>query len=170
MTKCLNCGTEYEGKFCPECGQKADTGRFTMRFIFENLAVAILGRDGSIWFTIKSLFARPASMIVDILGGKRKRYFSPFPMLFFALTLYIVITSFTSGFVLKDTLEHELLEDPDFLNEAEHKPQTIAFLHLVHKGIVFFSNHYTLCYLLTLPLLVVAARACFGKSNRKRYY
>ena len=168
--KCLNCGNEFEGKYCPECGQSADTGRFTMRFIFENLAAAILGRDGSIWFTLKNLFARPASMIVDILGGKRKRYFSPFPMLFLALTLYIIITSFTSGFVLKDTLEHELLEDPDFFNEAEHNPKTIAFMHLVHKLIVFFSNHYTLCYLLTLPLLVVAARACFGKSNRKRYY
>ena len=168
--KCLNCGNEFEGKFCHECGQKADTGRFTMRFIFENLAAAIISRDGSIWLTLKSLFTRPGAMIVDILNGKRKRYFSPFPMLFFALTLFIVITSFTSGFVLKDTLEHELLEDPDFFNEAEHNPKTIAFMHLVHKGIVFFSNHYTLCYLLTLPLLVMAARAGFGKSNRKRYY
>lgn len=168
--KCLNCDTEFEGNFCPECGQSAKTDRFTMKFILQNLTTAILGRDGGVWFTLKNLFTRPASMIVDILGGKRKKYFSPFPMLFFALTLYILITSFTSGFVLKDTLEHELLEDPDFFNEAEHNPKTIAFMHLVHKGIVFFSNHYTLCYLLTLPLLVVAARACFGKSNRKRYY
>ena len=56
--KCLNCGNEFEGKFCPECGQKADTGRFTMRFIFENLAAAIISRDGSIWFSLKSLFSR----------------------------------------------------------------------------------------------------------------
>ena len=42
--KCLNCGTEFEGKFCPECGQSAKTGRFTMRFIFENLMEAILSK------------------------------------------------------------------------------------------------------------------------------
>ena len=30
-------------------------------------------------------------MIVDILNGKRKKYISPFPMLFMALTLYILI-------------------------------------------------------------------------------
>lgn len=23
-TKCLNCGTEFEGKYCPECGQDAN--------------------------------------------------------------------------------------------------------------------------------------------------
>lgn len=170
MMKCLNCGNEFEGNFCPECGQKADTGRFTMRFILENMVTAVLGRDGSLWFTLKNLFTRPGSMIVDILNGKRKRYFSPFPMLFFALTLFIVITSFTSGFVLKESLEKEVLEDPNFFNEDEHKSETVQFMHLIHSGIVFYSSHYTLCYLLTLPLLVVAARACFGKSNRKRYY
>ena len=112
--KCLNCGNEFEGKFCPECGQRADTGRFTMRFIFENLAAAIISRDGSIWFTLKNLFARPASMIVDILNGKRKRYFSPFPMLFLALTLYILITSVTTGFMVKEAFK-EGVTDPSYL-------------------------------------------------------
>ncbi|MBO7082744.1 MAG: DUF3667 domain-containing protein [Bacteroidales bacterium] len=171
--KCLNCGNEFEGNFCPECGQKADMGRFTMKFIFENLAAAIVSRDGSIWFTLKNLFTRPGSMIVDMLGGKRKKYFSPFPMLFFALTLYIVITSFTSGFVLNDAFDELMItdmeQDPEFGEEA-HKEATMAFMRLFQQGVAFFSNHYTLCYLLTLPLLVVAARACFGKSNRKRYY
>ena len=59
ITTCLNCGTEFEGNFCPECGQKADTGRFTMRFIFENLVAAFTSKDGGLWFTLKSLFTRP---------------------------------------------------------------------------------------------------------------
>lgn len=170
--KCLNCGNEFEGQFCPECGQRADTGRFTMRFIIENLAAAVISRDGSIWFTLKSLFTRPGSMIVDILEGKRKRYFSPFPMLFFALTLYIIITSFTSGFVLKEALDQNMVEQIKHEQEAIEgtNQESIELLNLFHKGVSFYSNHYTLCYMLTLPLLVVAARACFGKSNRKRYY
>ena len=168
--KCLNCGNEFDGKFCPECGQSADTGRFTFKFIGENLIAAVLGRDGGIWFTLKNLFTRPGEMIVDILDGKRKKYFSPFPMLFFTLTLYILITSFTSGFVIKDSFEQIMIEDPNFFNDGQHNPETAAIMHLLHQCIVFFSNHYTLCYLLTLPLLVVAVRTCFGKSNRKRYY
>ena len=166
--KCLNCGNEFEGKFCPECGQRADTGRFTMRFIFENLAAAIISRDGSIWFTLKSLFIRPGSMIVDILNGKRKRYFSPFPMLFMALTLYILITSVTTGFMVQ-----EAFKDVDVaLSEQteEITPQTTEVYNAIKQTVSFFINHYTLCFLLTLPLLVVAARACYGRANRKRYY
>jgi Protein of unknown function (DUF3667). len=96
-TKCLNCGTEFEGDFCPKCGQSADTGRFTMRFIFENLLAAFLSKDGGIWFTIKNLFSRPGAMIVEILNGKRRKYFSPFSMLFCSLTLYVLILSISGS-------------------------------------------------------------------------
>ena len=166
--KCLNCGNEFEGKFCPECGQKADTGRFTMRFIFENLAAAIISRDGSIWFTLKNLFARPASMIVDILSGKRKRYFSPFPMLFLALTLYILITSVTTGFMVKEAFKEGITVVSQETEEIDQ--QAVEVYHTINQIVSFFYNHYTLCFLLTLPLIVVAARACYGKENRKRYY
>ena len=97
ITKCLNCDTEFEGKFCPECGQRADTGRFTVRFIFENLLKAILSNDGGVWITLKSLFTKPGQMMVDIINGKRKSYFSPFPMLFLTLSLYVVIFTFTGS-------------------------------------------------------------------------
>ena len=40
---------------------------------------------------------------------------------------------------------------------------------LAVNGYHFYLNHYTLCYMLTLPLFVVAARKCYGKENRKRY-
>lgn len=29
--KCLNCGTEFSGNFCPECVQSADTKRLSFR-------------------------------------------------------------------------------------------------------------------------------------------
>lgn len=164
--KCLNCGNEFEGKFCPECGQSAETGRFTMRFIFENLAAAILGRDGSIWFTLKNLFFRPGKMIVDILGGKRKKYFSPFPMLFLTLTFFILITSVTTGFMLQ-----EAFKETSFSQDTEEfSPQAAEVFNAIKQTVSFFINHYTLCFLLTLPLFVVAARACYGRNNRKRYY
>ena len=166
--KCLNCGNEFEGQFCPECGQKADTGRFTMRFIFENMVTAILGRDGSIWFTLKNLFARPAGMIVDILSGKRKRYFSPFPMLFLALTLYILITSVTTGFMVQEAFKEGATVVSQETGEIDQ--QAVEVFHTIKQIVFFFINHYTLCFLLTLPLLVATARACYGRDNRKRYY
>ncbi|MDY2974910.1 MAG: hypothetical protein SOR67_04085, partial [Alloprevotella sp.] len=29
--RCLNCGTEFEGNFCPLCGQSAEVKRFTVK-------------------------------------------------------------------------------------------------------------------------------------------
>ena len=195
-TQCLNCGTEFEGKFCPECGQSATTGRYTWRFIFENLEAAIIGKDGGIWFTVKNLFTRPGAMIVDMLNGKRKSYFSPFPMLFFVLAIYVLIRSFTGNNDALREFEYELLrpessenvevevnvfgseitdldsESPETENDALKQKQDKAKYYASlfwGKAFSIYYNHYTLVYMLTLPLLVVAARACYGKSNRKRY-
>lgn len=167
--KCLNCGTEYEGKFCPECGQSAKTGRFTMKFIMENMATAVLGRDGSIWFTIKSLFTRPGEMIMDNLNGKRKKYFSPFPMLFMVLALFILITTITNSSNI------DKMQNSDYVTDQPVDASTDEVFSRESKHIVadftkLYYSHYTLATLLTLPLAVVAARACYGRNNRKRYY
>ena len=177
-TTCLNCGTEFEGKFCPECGQSAETGRFTWRFIIDNLQAAVLGKDGGIWFTVKNLFSRPGAMIFEILNGKRKRYFSPFPMLFFVLAIYVLILSFTGSNEAFRELENELLrpessEDVELelnVNDSEIVNMGSEAKLFLGKAFSIYNNHYTLVYMLTLPLLVVAARACYGKANRKRYY
>ena len=195
-TQCLNCGTEFEGKYCPECGQSANTGRFTWRFIIDNLQSAVLGKDGGIWFTIKNLFTRPGAMIVDMLNGKRKSYFSPFPMLFFVLAIYVLILSFTGSNHEFREFENELLrpessenvemelnvfgseianldsESPETENDALKQKQDKAKYYASlfwGKAFSIYNNHYTLVFMLTLPLLLVAARACYGKSNRRRY-
>ena len=189
-TKCLNCGTEFEGKFCPECGQSAETRRFTLRFIFSNLLTAIVSRDGGIGYTIKNLFTRPSQMIVDILDGKRRKYVSPFPTLFLALTLYVLVftTTGSKNIDLPEDWETELADTTNANEQAQFsikvddktlklngdatvKDQTVMNVtELSVKWYKFYLNHYTLCYMLTLPLFVIAARCCYGKQNRKRYY
>lgn len=182
-THCLNCGTEFEGKYCPECGQKADTSRFTMRFIFQNLLTAIFSNDGGIWFTLKNLFTRPSAMVVEIINGKRKRYFSPFPMLFFALTVYILLFTFTGSRQYIQELERLSVEDteiaksdttvlsPDLERKESVKEEITNKVNwYIGTAIKFYNNHYTAVFILTLPILLVATRAWYGKSNRKRYY
>ena len=184
-TTCLNCGTEFEGKFCPECGQKADTGRFTMRFIFENLVAAFTSKDGGLWFTLKNLFSRPGAMIVDNLNGKRRRYFSPFPLLFFALTVYILLYSVTGSRNDMKQLEKEYMEvekesgaDPMAeitITDADGNEKPISVCKqkidkIIGQGIKFYNNYYTTIFMLTLPFFLFATRACYGKNNRKRYF
>ena len=184
-THCLNCGTEFKGKFCPECGQSADTGRYTMRFIFENLVAAFTSKDGGLWFTLKNLFSRPGAMIVDNLNGKRRRYFSPFPLLFFALTVYILLYSVTGSRNDMKQLEKEYMEvekeggaDPMAeitITDADGNEKPISVRKqkidkIIGQGIKFYNNYYTTIFMLTLPFFLFATRACYGKNNRKRYF
>ncbi len=147
-----------------------------MRFIVENLQAAIFGKDGGIWFTFKNLFSRPGGMIVEILNGKRKRYFSPFPMLFFVLTIYILLYSLTGSRGDIKAMEKEYLEAEETVDsELEGKAKTAVmgvneFQRLVSQGLKFYYNHYTAVIMLTFPLFLLATRVWYGKDNRKRYF
>jgi len=176
-TKCLNCDTVFEGNFCPECGQSAETGRFTMRFILENLLAAFTSRDGGLWFTLKNLFSRPSAMIVEILNGKRRRYFSPFPLLFFTLTVYVLLFTATGSRSEYREAETRNLDTPktelEKTTDEEVSKGTMAgetMRRFFDKGVQFYNNHYTAVQMLTLPLFLFATRLCYGKSNRKRYF
>ena len=171
-TKCLTCGTEFQGNFCPHCGQRADTKRFTIRFIFTNLLQAILSNDGGVWITLKTLFTHPGQMMVDIINGKRKSYFSPFPMLFLTLSLYVIIFTFTGS---KDIDYDHLLDDDDTevivdTGDKTHE-QMIAekTKSFIVNTLKLYSNHYTAAFILTIPVYILAARVSFGRKNRKKY-
>lgn len=173
--KCLNCGNEFQGNFCPECGQSADTGRFTLRFIFDNLLAAFISKDGGIWFSVKNLFTRPGEMIVEILNGKRRRYVSPFPMLFCVLTLYILLFTLTGSRNDMKKIEREYME-LEISNEADSAENTATIdtrknelSRMIGMAFKFYNNYYTTVIMLTLPLFLLTTRAWYGKTNRKRY-
>lgn len=172
--KCLNCGTEFEGNFCPECGQRADTGRFTVRFIFQNFIQGILSNDGGVWFTLKNLFIRPGQMMVDIINGKRKSYFSPFPMLFLTLSLYVIIFTFTGS---KKTDFDDMFADDEAISVSVNdknltEKQVVAEKTKVFviQSLKFYQRNYTAFFILTIPVYLLSARVSFGKKNRKKYY
>ena len=174
--KCLNCGNEFEGHYCPECGQSADTGRFTMKFIYENLLSAFISKDGGIWFTLKNLFTRPGEMIVEILKGKRRRYFTPFPMLFFTLTVYILLFTFTGSRGDLKTMEREYLETKETVDANLDEKTKVAISstnelkRIFGVGMKMYNSHYTAVTMLTIPLFLFATRVSYGRANRKRYY
>ena len=176
VTKCLNCGTEFEGKFCPQCGQSADTKRFTVRFIFENLLRAILSNDGGVWITLKSLFTHPGQMMVDIINGKRKSYFSPFPMLFLTLSLYVIIFTFTGsknndfGSLVNDSPTELAVDTTNMTQEQIESQQMVHKAKILVANVMkMYSRHYTAFFILTIPVYLLSARVVYGKKNRKKY-
>ena len=89
--ECTSCGTEYQGNYCPRCGQSASIGRFS----FKKATLLFLDVWGmgnrSMFRSLRDLMLRPGYMIRDYLSGMQSAYFPPFKMFFLLLTFSFII-------------------------------------------------------------------------------
>lgn len=98
MTTCKNCENTFEGNFCPNCSQKADTHRFTVKHFAHEFFHAFTHADKGILFLIKELITRPGQAIREYNEGKRKKYFNPITFLLIASALQFVVVKKTEMF------------------------------------------------------------------------
>jgi hypothetical protein len=92
MMRCLDCHTELTGKYCPQCGQKASTRRFSLKYLFTvDFFHGIFHVNKGLLYTLKALFTRPGHSIREYVQGKRSRYFNYFTLIFTVLAAYIII-------------------------------------------------------------------------------
>ena len=88
---CATCGTEYQGNYCPRCGQSSRIGRYSFKKAFLLfLDVWGLGNRG-MFRTLRDLVLRPGYMIRDYLSGMQMAYFPPFKLFFLLTALSVVI-------------------------------------------------------------------------------
>ena len=91
--ECASCHTEFQGNYCPRCGQAAGVGRFSFRkAVLLFLDVWGIG-NRSMFRSIRDLMLRPGYMIRDYLRGMQSAYFPPFKMFFLLCTLSILVDS-----------------------------------------------------------------------------
>ena len=99
MHRCATCGEEYQGNYCPRCGQSARIGRYSLKkALLLFLDVWGLGNRG-MFRTLRDLLLRPGYMIRDYISGMQMAYFPPFKLLFLLVALEMVVAS---GYNLKD--------------------------------------------------------------------
>jgi len=91
--RCHTCGLEFQGNYCPCCGQSARIGRYS----FKNALLLLLDVWGvgnrSMFRSIRDLMLRPGYMIRDYLSGMQMAYFPPFQMFFLLCTLSILVNT-----------------------------------------------------------------------------
>ena len=87
---CKNCGLEYNGKFCPRCGQKANTSRLTPKNLLSNTLEVWDFNNKSVPGTILELFYRPGHFIRDYLNGHRAPYYAPIKLLFLLCVIFAI--------------------------------------------------------------------------------
>ena len=92
--QCANCGHEFTGNYCPVCGQKADGGRVTWRWVWKSI-MNLWGMDSrSLPYTLWQLLLRPGYLISDYISGRRQMSFPPVNMLFIVAIVYTLTNYF----------------------------------------------------------------------------
>lgn len=93
---CCNCDMEFEGNFCPNCGQKAVLGPIGWKSVATGILL-LWGMDSrSLSFTLLQLIFRPGYLISDYINGRRQISFPPVKMLFI-LTVFYALFKYLVG-------------------------------------------------------------------------
>ena len=101
---CKNCNTEYTGVFCPSCGQKLITKRFTVKEGVSNVFGVVFNFDRGLWPTIYGLLVRPGDVLREYIDGITVKYYHPFRFLFLMLTISVLLME---GLGINDYLQGE---------------------------------------------------------------
>ena len=103
--RCLNCGTVFAERFCPECGQRRDLRPLSLGALAWELLIEILDSDARVWRTLRTLVSQPGQLTLDWAAGRRVRHVPPFRLyLVLNVLVFLVFSlSLSSTTALKDT-------------------------------------------------------------------
>lgn len=89
---CLNCGTDVNGSYCHQCGQRVrdNSDRSLGRLIGEVLS-NVFFLDNRFILSIWYLLRFPSRMTVEFLEGKRKKFISPVTLFLFLNLIYFFV-------------------------------------------------------------------------------
>lgn len=128
LRRCSSCGTEFQGNYCPRCGQAAAIGRFSFKkALLLFLDVWGVGNRG-MFRSLRDLMLRPGYMIRDYLSGMQSAYFPPFKMFFLLTALSLLVEH---GF---NFLPNENENDSPKITEALEKEMTAQTLQQDEGG------------------------------------
>lgn len=135
---CKNCGNGVPGKFCTNCGQKADTHDLTFTHIFHEVIHAFTHADKSFFAFLKSVTLNPGKVGYEyIIEGKRKRYYNPFA---FFLLITAISAFVESGLLnLREQLFHDNNEYARMFN-AYNKLMLLVIVPAI--GFVIFTLYH----------------------------
>lgn len=148
MNTCKNCGTQFKGNFCNQCGQAARTEKMNWHFLWHDIQHGLLHFDKGLFYTLKQLFTRPGHSIREFLEGKRINHFKPLSLVIVLATICGLLSTYLKVAVI----DFQIGDDPD-----------VAELMGIANN--WMSTHYVAYTLITLPLLAFAAYLIFRKQG-----
>ncbi|MGN0211960.1 MAG: DUF3667 domain-containing protein [Muribaculaceae bacterium] len=151
---CLNCGTECDGKYCPNCGQSTAVGRLTAKNLAVYCSSGLLRVNSTFFSTIGNLICRPWKVVGEFVAGKRVRYTPPFLMLVL-LVFYDLLFSKWCGILP--------VLDMDFIATQSELVQSVAAI------VSFLIDNQTITSLILIIPILFAVRLAYRKAGAGRH-
>lgn len=91
MATCTNCNTNFEGKYCYNCGQKRYTAKDkSVKHLLEEALHFITHFEGTFFKTLKAVSMHPGQLTTDFGLGRRKPYFKPVSFYLLIVVVYLL--------------------------------------------------------------------------------
>ena len=150
---CVNCGHEYQGNFCPACGQKATAGRITWDTVRSGVMDVWGLGSRSLLKSLWNLIIRPGHFINDYINGKWQVSFPPVKMLVIvAVSLYFI----------------GRLIYPEFWNDLfdESAPEDAGVIGFIDAAVYWVVSHPEWALLFLLSSLILPTWFVFRHAPR----
>lgn len=161
MLTCKNCGNEFSGKFCNDCGQPGDTFNIDRNFVIHELRKTFIHfwADG-LFYTAKSLFTNPGKAIEEYLQGKRVKHIKPFTFLILIVGLYVLLSQYFHLSLFTTDIEgHKSAELNAMLYTHYTQVQLLLLVCYSSFSVLFFSyRQYNFYEFIVINTYLVAQR------------
>jgi Protein of unknown function (DUF3667) len=143
---CKNCNHHFDGNYCNQCGQSANTHRLNLPFVWHDLIHSVFHFDKGIFFTIKQLITRPGHSIREFIEGKRVNHFKPFSFVIVLATIY--------GFLF-----HYLIYDVKSIKKADNA------LSIIENTANWTISHFSFAVMLFIITTTISSYFVFKKQG-----
>jgi hypothetical protein len=91
MPNCKNCQSDFEGKYCNNCGQKFYTAHDkSLKHFLEEVFHFLTHFEGSFFTSLSTIYTKPGKLSEDYCGGIRKKYYKPISLYLLLIVLYLI--------------------------------------------------------------------------------
>jgi hypothetical protein len=167
---CKNCGNQFSGNYCNQCGEKVYTEHDkTFRHFIEDGFHFITHFDSKLLKTWWLVMTRPGKVSLDIADGIRKPYYKPLNLFIIGVILYLLFPIFEG---LNMPLSYHKSEQYGYIAELMieqkmHKLQ-LTEQQLSEKFAQKSGKFAKILLLVIIPLSALGLQALFYK--RKRFF
>ncbi|MFY7839468.1 MAG: hypothetical protein ACOVP7_04285 [Lacibacter sp.] len=155
---CLNCNTKYNGHFCNNCGQK-ETHRYTVGHVFHELVHVFTHADKGIFSFAWNIIKKPGIVALDLVEGRRKRYFNLFQ--------YLIIIVGVTTFLVSQT--HLIEKTLITMNKGNSAMQGSELVKLQQSIAAFLQKYNNIFQLILIPLFAFFSWLYIGRGRKRNY-